>query len=716
MSTYRLANVLAPLSVALVGASARPGSVGLAVLRNIREAGFAGPLGIVNPHSQEIAGVATARNLAELSFVPELVVIAAPAEAIPGLVEEAGRIGSAGVVIISAGLGHGPGSLSAQVEQVARRHHVRLIGPNCVGVAMPYAGLNASFVAGTPRPGGLALISQSGAIVAAMVGWAAPRAIGFSGIVSVGDELDVDVADMLDYFTQDPRTRAILLYLEAVKDSRKFMSAAQAAARVKPVIVVKAGRMAQGAKAAATHTGALAGSDAVYDAAFRRAGLLRVPDLRELYNCAEAVGRIKAPAGKRLAILTNGGGIGVLAVDRLVELGGIAAPLSEVTRARLDAVLPPTWSGDNPVDIIGDADAARYIAALDILLADTDCDAVLVIYVEAAIASADAIASALMQVVAADVRANGESAKPVLAAWIGADARTREQLSAAGIPNYATGGDAVQGFMQLVHHRERVEALAQLPPALPPSFEPDAAVARQVVATARDDGRQWLDPVEIKRLFDAYGIPMIATFVAADAGDAAHHAAGILAQGDAVVLKILSRDITHKSDVGGVVLNLSSVEAVRAATADMLLRIRTARPEARIEGVMVQAMVKRPNARELILGLADDATFGPAVVFGRGGTAVEIINDKALALPPLDLPQAQELIARTQVSRLLKAYRDVPAVQPGAVELVLVKLAQMAIDISEIHELDINPLLADEHGVIAIDARVAVGAVRGGAS
>lgn len=708
MSTHRLASMLTPRSLALVGASARPGSVGLAVLRNIRIAGFTGPFGIVNLHHREVDGIATVGSLAELSFVPELVVIAAPAVSVPALVEEAGCVGSAGVVIISSGLGHGPGSLSERTEQAARRHHVRLIGPNCVGLAMPHAGLNASFVACTPRPGALALISQSGAIVAAMAGWAAPRAIGFSGVVSVGDELDTDIADLLDYFAQDPMTRAILLYLEAVKDGRKFIAAARAASRIKPVIVVKAGRMAQGAKAAATHTGALAGSDAVYDAAFRGAGLLRVAELRELYDCAEAVGRIKAPAGKRLAILTNGGGLGVLAVDRLVELGGIAAPLSQATRLRLDAVLPPTWSGDNPVDIIGDADAARYTAALDILLQDADCDAVLVVYVEAAIASADAIASALIQAVEADVRANGDAAKPVLAAWIGADARSHERLSAAGIPNYATGGDAVQGFMYLVHHRELVEA--EVPPT-PLSFEPDAAAAQKVVAGALGEGRQWLDPVEIMQLFDAYRIPAIATFVAADADEAAHHAAHILAQGDAVALKILSRDITHKSDVGGVVLNLFSVDAVRAATADMLARIRRLRPQADIAGVMVQAMVRRPNARELILGLAHDATFGPVVVFGRGGTAVEVVNDKALALPPLDLSQARALIARTQVSRLLKAYRDVPAVQLGAVELTLAKLARMAIDLPQIRELDINPLLADEHGVMAIDARVAVGAI-----
>jgi acetyltransferase len=708
MSTYRLANLLAPRSVALVGGSPRPGSVGHAVLRNIRDAQFRGPFGVVNSHYKEIAGLATVASLADLPFVPELVVITAPATVIPGLVEQAGRLGSAGALIISSGLGHGPGSLADAADSAARTHHMRLIGPNCIGIMMPNAKLNASFAAYMPRPGNLALISQSGAIAAGMVGWAEQRGVGFSGIVSIGDQLDVDIADLLDYFALDGKTKAILLYVEAIRDARKFMSAARAAARIKPVIVVKAGRMAQGAKAAATHTGALAGSDAVYDAAFRRAGVLRVSDLRELFDCAETLGRIGSPAGKRLAILTNGGGIGVLAVDRLAELGGVPASISPATRAQLDAVLPPTWSGANPVDIIGDADAARYAAALEILLADPGNDAILVMNVQTAIASAETIAAAVMQAAAAYGQTHRGFAKPVLAVWVGADPATVAQLSSAGIPNYPTGGDAVHGFMHMVQHRELVEALAQVPPAMPEEFVPDTEAARNVIATALVEGRQWLDPIEVKDLLEAYQIPMIATFVAADADEAAGHAAAILAQGDTVVLKILSRDIIHKSDVGGVVLNLTSVEAVRAATADILSRAGALRPDARIAGVIVQAMMVRPKVRELIVGLADDPTFGSVVVFGRGGTAVEIINDKALALPPLDLPLARDLIARTRVSRLLQAYRDVPAVKPDAVALALVKLAQMAADIPEIREFDINPLLADEHGVLAVDARVAV--------
>jgi acetyltransferase len=711
MSTYRLKNLLAPRSVALIGASPRQGSVGRAILNNIGKANFKGEFGLVNPHYPEIDGIKTVGSLARLSFVPELVVLTAPAKSIAGLIDEAGHRGTAGAVIVSAGLGHGPGSLAEEAEHAAQKYGMRLIGPNCLGIMMPCANLNASFSAHMPDKGNLALISQSGAIAAGMVDWAAPRAVGFSGIVSIGDQLDVDIADLLDYFAMDQKTQAILLYIEAIKDARKFMSAARAAARIKPVVVVKSGRMAPGAKAAATHTGALAGSDAVYDAAFQRAGALRVSDLRELFDCAETLGRLKSRPGKRLAILTNGGGIGVLAVDRLAELGGIPAAMTPAIREKLDAVLPPTWSGSNPVDIIGDADPARYAAALEVLLADPGNDAILVMNVQTAIAPADEIAAVVTDIVRKYRAPQRMSPKPVLAAWIGADQKISDLLSGAGIPNYPTEDDAVRGFMHLVRHRELVETLAQVPPAMPSSFAPDTEAARRVVVDALADDRQWLDPIEIKRLFDAYDIPMVPTYAATDAEQAVAHASAIFAQGSTVVLKIMSRDIVHKSDVGGVVLNLISAEAVRAATSEILARAKAMRPEARISGVMVQAMVLRPKARELILGLADDPTFGTVIVFGRGGTAVEIINDKALALPPLDLQLARSLIERTRVSRLLRAYRDVPAVKEDAVAMVLVKLSQMAADIPEIRGLDINPLLADQSGVLAVDARVALGRV-----
>jgi acetyltransferase len=709
MSIYRLKNLLSPGSVALVGASPRQGSVGRAILGNIRKAGFKGAFGLVNTHYAEIDGVAAVDRLDKLPFAPELVVITAPAASVAGIIDEAGKRGAAGAVIITAGLGHGPGSLADAAERAAQKYGMRLIGPNCLGIMMPAIHLNASFSAHMPGAGNLALISQSGAIAAGMVDWAEQRGVGFSGIVSIGDQLDVDIADLLDYFALDSKTQAILLYIEAIKDARKFMSAARAAARIKPVVVVKSGRMAQGAKAAATHTGALAGSDAVYDAAFRRAGILRVSDLRELFDCAETLGRVEPPPGKRLAILTNGGGIGVLAIDRLVELGGIPAAIEPTVCARLDAVLPPTWSGSNPIDIVGDADAARYVAALEVLIEDPGNDAILVTNVQTAIAPAGDIAAAVTTLVGKYREKHRRSAKPVLAVWVGAEQKIIDTLSGAGIPNYPTEDDAVRGFMHLVRHREVVETLMQVPPAMPSDFAPNRDIARQIVAAALADGRQWLDPVEIKRLLEAYDIPMVQTFAAADVEQAVAHASALFAQGATVVLKIMSRDIVHKSDVGGVVLNLTSPEAVRTAASEILARARTLRPDARISGVIVQAMVLRAKARELILGLADDPTFGTVIVFGRGGTAVEIINDKALALPPLDLQLARDLIERTRVSRLLRAYRDVPAVKQDAVAMVLVKLAQMAADIPEIRELDINPLLADESGVLAADARVAVG-------
>jgi acetyltransferase len=709
MSTYRLKKLLSPRSVALVGASPRQGSVGRAILGNIRKAQFKGEFGLVNSHYAEINGAASVSSLDKLPFVPELVVITAPATVVVGLIEEAGQRGAAGALIVSAGLGHGAGSRAEAAERAAQKYGMRLIGPNCLGIMMPGVALNASFSAHIPCQGSLALISQSGAIAAGMVNWAAQRGVGFSGIVSIGDQLDVDIADMLDYFALDPKTHAILLYIEAIKDARKFMSAARTAARIKPVVVVKSGRMTQGAKAAATHTGALAGSDAVYDAAFRRAGILRVSDLRELFDCAETLGRVEAPSGKRLAILTNGGGIGVLAIDRLIELGGIPAAIGAAASEKLDAVLPPTWSGSNPVDIVGDADAARYAAALEVLLADGGNDAVLVMNVQTAIAAADEIAATVTDVVSKYRQGCLGLAKPVLAVWVGADRKIIDFLSGAGIPNYPTEDDAVRGFIHLVQHREVIASLAQVPPAMPSEFAPDTATARRIVAAALADGRQWLDPVEIARLFEAYQIPMMPTFAAADAEQAAAYASALFAQGATVALKIMSRDIVHKSDVGGVVLNLTSGDAVRAATADILARAKAIRPEARIAGVIVQAMVVQPRARELILGIADDPTFGTVIVFGHGGRAVEIINDKALALPPLDLQLARDLIERTRVSRLLRAYRDVPAVKRDAVAMVLVKLAQMAADIPEIRELDINPLLADQAGVLAVHARVAVG-------
>ena len=709
MSTYRLDRLFSPRSVAVVGASPRLTSPGHAILKNLRQAGFAGAISLVNPHYGAIEEVAAVKSYRDLPAAPDLAVIAVPPAAVPSTVAEAGAKGTPAAIIITAGLGHGPGSLAAQCEQAARATGLRLVGPNCLGVMLPNARLNASFAASMPRSGDLALISQSGAIAAALVEWAATHDVGFSAMVSIGDSIDVDFGDLLDYFALDRATRAILLYIESIRDSRKFMSAARAAARSKPVIVVKSGRHAQGAKAALTHTGALAGSDAVYDAAFRRAGLLRVLDLDELFAAAETLGHRATLSGRRLAILTNGGGVGVLAVDRLADLGGELAAISPATMQKLDAALPPIWSRANPADIAGDADASRYAVALDLLLADEANDAVLVMNVPTALASP--LDAAKRVIAVTQNRGERIPPKPVFAVWVGGAAEAEAAFDAANIPSYATETDAVAGFMYLVRYQQARDLLMATPPNLPQEFAADAAAVRPIIDGVLRERRSWLDPIEMARLFQAYGIAITPAVLARDADEAAAAAKPFLDEGTPVVLKIQSPDIVHKSEVGGVRLNLGNERVVREAAADILRRAREARPEARINGVTVFPMIVRPKARELIVGIADDPTFGPVVVFGQGGTAVEVIDDKALALPPLDLALAHGLIARTRVSRLLKAYRNVPAADERAIELLLVKLAQLAADFPEIREIDLNPVLADETGVIAVDARVSIAPV-----
>jgi acetyltransferase len=508
----------------------------------------------------------------------------------------------------------------------------------------------------------------------------------------------------------DRGTRAILLYIESVKDARKFMSAARAAARAKPVLVIKSGRHAQGAKAAATHTGALAGSDAVYDAAFRRAGLLRVFDLDELFAAAETLARRSSLSGPRLAILTNGGGVGVLAVDRLMDLGGELAAISPDTMKKLDAALPPIWSHANPADIAGDAGADRYAVALECLLDDPANDAVMVMNVPTALASA---LDAAKSVVAVTERERGKRMppKPVFTMWMGESGAASEAFEAANIPNYETEAAAVYGFMHLVRYRQARDLLMATPPNMPTDFAPDVAAVRPVIEGVLRERRTWLDPLEITVVLSAYSIPITPAVLARDPDEAVAAARPHLAKGVPVVLKIQSVDIVHKSEVGGVRLDLAGEDAVRGAATDILARARAAKPDARIAGVTVFPMIVRPKARELIVGVADDPTFGPVIAFGQGGTAVEVVSDKALALPPLNLDLAKRLIARTRVSRILKAYRNVPAADEHAIELLLVKLSQLVADFPEIREIDLNPVLADETGVLTVDARISVAPV-----
>ena len=704
MSVRNLESLFQPATVAVIGASDRQGSVGQVIWRNLVQCGFKGTLWPVNQRQDTVGGVRAWPDVASLPQVPALAVICTPAASVPGLIAELGAKGTRAAIVVTAGLkqpaGEGTGTLEQAMLDAARPWLLRILGPNCLGLLVPGLGLNASFAPGNAQPGALAFATQSGALATAMLDWANSRALGFSHFISMGDSADVDFGDVLDYLGSDPHTRAILLYMESVKHARKFMSAARAAARNKPVIVVKAGRAPEGARAAASHTGALAGSDTVFDAAVHRAGMLRVDTLDALFDAAETLARARVPQGARLALLTNGGGAGVLAADALALGGGTLAVLSADTLAALDACLPATWPRANPVDIIGDAPVARYADALRVLLAAPEVDGVLFMHAPTAIVPAGDIAQACL----AQMQA---ATKPVLTCWLGGTVvqAARMACAQAGVAGYDTPERAVAGWLQLTTWARNQAALRQLPDATLNDFTPDLAAAQALVAAALEQGREWLDEAQAKALLQAYGVPVVRT-MKVQGVDAAVQAAQDI--GYPVALKVVSAQILHKSDVGGVVLGLASADDVRSAATRMLQRLATERPDAVIDAFTVQAMAQRPGAHELIVGIASDPVFGPVVLFGEGGTAVELRRDRAIALPPLNDHLAHALIAKTQVARLLAGYRGKPGADLAALVGTLLRVSQMACDLPELVELDINPLLADPQGVVALDARIRV--------
>ncbi len=708
MSIRHLDALFDPRSVALVGASDRPGSVGATVWRNLRRAGFEGPLWPVNPKRDTVGGEPAFARIAALPAAPDLAVVCVPPAAVPGTIAELGERGTRAAIVLTAGLA--PAQKQAMLD-AARRHLLRILGPNCLGLIAPHARLDASFAHVGAPAGGLAFVSQSGALVTAVLDWAQGRGIGFSHCVSLGEHADVDFADLLDWLASDARTQAILLYVESIEGARKFMSAARAAARNKPVLVVKAGRSPQGAAAASSHTGALAASDLVFDAAIRRAGLLRVDTLQALFDAAETLAHARGglPAtgeARRLMLVTNGGGAGVMAADAAAAAGVALAALTPGLKASLDAVLPPHWSRANPVDIIGDAPAERYVATLRALLARPEAGTLLFMHAPTAIVPAPAIAEALLPLLR-------QHPGRVLAAWLGDAAvrGARQAFEAAGIPCYATPEAAVTAFAQLLTYADNQAALAQCPP-LGEQVRVDTAAVAAEVGRALAEGREWLSEPEAKAVLAACGVPVVATRVVPPLPDAA--VAAVREVGLPAVLKILSRDITHKSDVGGVALHLASEAEVAEAAHAMLARVARLQPAARIDGFTVQAMVRRPRALELIVGASLDPLFGPVILFGQGGTAVEVVADRALALPPLNRPLAAMLVQRTRVARLLAGWRDVPAADTAALERVLVAVSELLAAEPRITELDINPLLADAGGVIALDARVRVSAAAPG--
>lgn len=711
MSSRNLEYLLAPRSVALIGASDRPNTVGATVMRNLLEGGFDGPVWPVNRRRGTVAGQRAYATVADLPEPPDLAVIATPAETVPALITQLGERGTRAAIVITAGLeapAPGGGTLNEAMLKAAKPWTLRILGPNCVGMLLPRIGLNASFAHTRALPGNLAFIAQSGALTTAMLDWARTAQVGFASFISLGNSADVDFGDLLDYLSHEPHTRAILLYVEAIKGARKFMSAARAAARNKPVIVVKAGRRAEGARAAASHTGALAGADDVYDAAFRRAGMLRVNTTRELFDAAETLARMKPLSGERLAIVSNGGGPAVMATDALIEGAGELASLSPQTLEALNNLLPRNWSRGNPIDIVGDAPTQRYVDTLRHVLADPNVDATLLIHAPTAIVPPEDIARECAELLSS-------SRRPALTCWVGGQSveQAKAICAAAGVPTYSTPEEAVGAFMQAVSYRRNQRQLLEVPSSIPEDFVPRKDEAFAIIRNALDEGRSLLTEPEAKDVLAAYRIPVVATRIAHDVAEARYHAEAL---GYPVALKILSPDITHKSDVGGVALDIASPAQLEEAAAHMLDRCRERMPSARLTGFTVQTMVRRSAARELIAGITVDATFGPVILFGQGGIEVEVANDKAIALPPLNTALAAELISRTRVRRLLAAYRNRPPVNMRALELALVQLAQLAVDIAEIAELDINPLLADDRGVIALDARIRVAPASGAAA
>jgi acetyltransferase len=704
VSIRNLQALFQPRAVAVIGASDRPGSVGSVVFRNLLEGGFNGPVWPVNHRQNSVAGRQAWRDVASLPGVPDLAVVCTRADTVPGLIAELGRHGTRAAVVLAAGFKHtqapGGGSLEQAMLDAARPHLLRVLGPNCIGLLVPGVGLNASFAPSQAQAGSIAFVSQSGALATAMLDWAAPRGIGFSHFVSLGDSADVDFGDMLDYLATDPHTQSILMYVESIQHARKFMSAARAAARNKPVIVVKSGRVPEGARAAASHTGALAGSDAVFDAAVHRAGMLRVDTLEALFDAAQTLAYRRPLQGERLAIVTNGGGAGVLAVDALVRAGGTPARLSEDTLAALDASLPATWSHGNPVDIIGDAPVARYEAALRVLLKAPEADGVLFMHAPTALVPAPAIAAATLALLA-------NSAKPVMACWLGGAVvePARVLYAAAGVPCYATPERATDAWLQQVHHARSQALLRQLCPAQASSWRPDRSRVANLLALAQREGRPWLDAVQASEVLGAYGVPVVDIGAARDEYEAAALAAHI---GFPVALKIRSPQIVHKTDVGGVVLGLTSPEAVQAQARAMRERVLALQPQAHIEGFTVQAMVDRPGARELIVGIAADSVFGPVLLCGAGGIEVELRPQHAIGLPPLNANLAAELLVRTGLEPLLAAHRGRPPLDRQGVLETLLKVSQLACDHPALAELDINPLLVDARGVLAVDARIRV--------
>jgi len=703
--TSSLDKIFNPRSIAMIGASDEEDSVGYTLMKNLTELGYKGKVYPVNIRKKEILGFKAYQTVDQLPETVDLAIIATPAKTVPDVIEQCGKAGITGIIIISAGFKEtGPEgkALEEKILATKKKHDLKIIGPNCLGIIRPSVHLNATFTKTTPKPGNITFISQSGALGSAILEWAIHENIGFSNFVSVGSMIDVDFGDLIDYFGTDPKTRSILMYIEGIADARKFMSAARHFARTKPIIVVKAGKFKESANAAASHTGALTGEDVIYDAAFKRAGLVRVDEIADLFNSAEVLGMQPLPKGPNLAIITNAGGPGVMATDALIAGRGKLARLGKKTMEALNSILPPYWSRGNPIDILGDAKADRYEAVAKACLEDKNVDGLLMIYTAQAVGDPVKIAKSIVKL----CNSKSHSNKTVLTSFMGHRAveEANRIFTENNIPTYSTPEQAVKTYMYMYQYERNLELLYETPEELPVDVVPPKRPLMVIMRNAAMENREILTEAEAKTLLEYYDFPVVKTLVAHTADEAAASASQI---GYPVVLKILSPQIVHKTDAGGVVLDINSEAELRESYELIVKRAKEYNPDAEILGVTVQPMIKK-KGYEVIIGAKHDPIFGPVILFGMGGIGVELFKDFAIGLPPLNQTLAERIIEETKVYQLLKGYRNVPPANIKLLEEILVRFSQMLVDFPQLKEVDINPLFINEKEAFALDARIVI--------
>ena len=701
---HYLHTLFEPESIAVIGASETANSIGVTLVRNMLDSGYKGKLFFVNPKHETVFGQPSYASVGTIPQRLDIAVICTEAAAVPEIVEACGRAGCRNVIVIAGGFAEaGPrgASLQRAALENARRHGMRLLGPNCLGIMRPGSQINLTFGHGFAHAGTIGLISQSGALCTAILDWALPNKIGFSNVVSLGAESDVDFGEVLDYMVSDPRTENIFLYIEGIKNARRFMSALRAAARCKPVLLIKVGKHPAGEKAARSHTGALVGADDVFDAALRRAGVVRLANVGQMYAAASALFSHFRPRGNRLAIVTNGGGPGVMAADYAADIGIPLAQLHPATVTRLNELLPANWSKANPIDILGDADPARYGASLQACIDDEGVDGVLAILTPQAMTDPTQAARTVIDITRL-------SDKPLVTCWMGEEqvGEARKLFQGAGIPTFRTPEPAVDLFSHVSNYYRNRQLLMQTPPSISEQAPPRLESARLVIESALMEGRKILSEMESKAILSAFRIPIAQTMVARSASEAM-----VLAEelGLPVVMKIDSPQIAHKSDCGGVRLNLNSLAAVRDAWLEIMDGVKKNRPDAQINGIAIEPMIQKANGRELVVGMMRDQVFGPTIVFGPGGTGVEAYNsERAVALPPLNPFLVADMLASARTSARLGQFRNMPPVSMAAIEAILLSVSAMVCELPWISAMDINPLIVDENGAVAVDARITI--------